>query len=378
MRDKNVAILLIEDNPGDTELLRELLPDVAGLAFGLACADTLAGGVDRLAQGGIDIVLLDLDLPDSTGLATVDRVRAAAPHVPIVVLTGLDDAQSGVQAVKRGAQDYLVKGRVDTSLLVHCMGFCIERHRLVQQLGAAIRELEASQGRLEAIIDADADAVFVVETDNTVRFVNPAGEKLAGLDADLLVGAPFPFGFHLPASGTVEVEVCRPNGEVGLGEVRVATTQWAGQRARVVSIRDVTRWKQHEQALERSEQHYRCITEALTDYIFTVNVAADRAATLTHGPRCAAMTGYTPEEFAEDPRLWLRVVHEDDRPIVLAQAAQILAGQRPQPVEHRIVCKCGRIRWVRNTMIPHYDDQRNLIAHHGAITDITEQRSASS
>src|SRR5262245_21799882 len=109
MVESRIHILLIEDNPGDAELLEVMLAQVSGAPFSLECADRLAKGLARLSAGGIDIVLLDLSLPDSHGLDTFRSVKAAAPSVPIVVLSGTSDEMLAVKAVHEGSQDYLVK-----------------------------------------------------------------------------------------------------------------------------------------------------------------------------------------------------------------------------------------------------------------------------
>lgn len=134
--------------------------------------------------------------------------------------------------------------------------------------------------------------------------------------------------------------------------------------------------QQVEQALGESEQRYRRLLAATTDYIYTVNVENGRSGATLHGPGCAAVTGYTSAEFAADPYLWYRVVHEEDRDAVVAQAARILAGEAPPPLEHRLIHKQGGVRWIRNTPIPHRDAQGRLMAYDGLITDITSRKRA--
>ena len=127
-------VLLIEDNPGDARLIREMIAEEPGAAFELECAERLALGLERLSAGGIGLVLLDLSLPDSMGLETFAKVYAHSPAVPIIVLTGNDDNNLALAAVKRGAQDYLVKGRLDRELLLRSMQYAIERKRYQLQL----------------------------------------------------------------------------------------------------------------------------------------------------------------------------------------------------------------------------------------------------
>jgi DNA-binding NarL/FixJ family response regulator len=123
LSDKHIKVLLVEDNPGDSRLIREMLAEARGVTFDLEYADRLQVGLEYLGERKIEAVLLDLGLPDSQGLETLSKTYAQAPEVPIVVLTGLNDELLGVEAVNRGAQDYLVKGQVDPNLLVRAIRF---------------------------------------------------------------------------------------------------------------------------------------------------------------------------------------------------------------------------------------------------------------
>jgi diguanylate cyclase (GGDEF)-like protein len=127
-------VLLIEDNPGDARLIREMLAEEPEAPFALHCAERLAHGLEQLSAGETVLVLLDLSLPDSFGLETFAKVYAHSPTVPIIVLTGNDDQTVALSAVKGGAQDFLVKGRLDRELLLRSMQYSIERKRYQVQL----------------------------------------------------------------------------------------------------------------------------------------------------------------------------------------------------------------------------------------------------
>jgi len=122
-----LPVLLVEDNPRDAELLEESLADVDGARVRLERVETLDAALGRVARGGVAVVLLDLNLPDSGGLATLRTFHARAPSVPVLVLTGVDDEALGVAAVEHGAQDYLVKGRFDGPGLVRAMRYAVAR-----------------------------------------------------------------------------------------------------------------------------------------------------------------------------------------------------------------------------------------------------------
>jgi len=125
-----------------------------------------------------------------------------------------------------------------------------------------------------------------------------------------------------------------------------------------------------EEALRESEDRYRRITEAITDYIYTVTIQDGRPFETIHGPACVAVTGYMPEDFRVNPYLWIQMVHEEDRAVVREQAQCILSVQDARPVEHRIFRKDGVMRWVRNTLVPHYDPDGTLLSYDGLVRDI--------
>ncbi len=124
-----INVLLIEDNPGDVRIIRELLRETGGASVALVCADRLSSGLQQLTEGGVDLVLLDLSLPDSKGLETLTKLRAAAKGLPVILLTGLDDEELAVKAVREGAQDYIVKGSVTAQSLARSIRFAVERHK---------------------------------------------------------------------------------------------------------------------------------------------------------------------------------------------------------------------------------------------------------
>jgi two-component sensor histidine kinase/CheY-like chemotaxis protein len=140
MKGKQIKVLLIEDNPGDARFIQEMLGEKRSANFDLVCADKLQTGMEHLAKGDIDVVLLDLGLPDSQGLDTLIKIQAQAPEVPIVVFTGLNDEKTGLEAVKRGAQDYLVKGTTNGNLLASAIRYAIERKWTEEKIKASLRE----------------------------------------------------------------------------------------------------------------------------------------------------------------------------------------------------------------------------------------------
>jgi diguanylate cyclase (GGDEF)-like protein len=131
---KSVRVLLIEDDPDDAELTMAALGEIQSLRCVGERAGTLSQGLIRLSQGGVDIVLLDLGLPDSLGLNTFELAYGQNPEVPMIILSGLADEELAAKIVKEGAQDYLVKGKFDGHLLARAIRYAIERHKTKTEL----------------------------------------------------------------------------------------------------------------------------------------------------------------------------------------------------------------------------------------------------
>ncbi|MDD5628990.1 MAG: PAS domain S-box protein [Elusimicrobia bacterium] len=144
----------------------------------------------------------------------------------------------------------------------------------------------------------------------------------------------------------------------------------------VVINEDITERKRAESRLRESEERHRRITQALSDYVYTVEVRDGRAVSTEHGAACEAVTGYTRDDLAANPYLWLRMVVEADKAAVVEQGRRLLAGEKPGPLEHRIVRKDGQTRWVRNTTVPHCDSEGKLLSYDGVIQDITDRKDA--
>ncbi|RPI74264.1 MAG: PAS domain S-box protein, partial [Desulfobacteraceae bacterium] len=264
-------------------------------------------------------------------------------------------------------------------------------------LTKAVAPSETKNDRAQQYLDIAEVMLIALDRQGQVIFLNRKGHQILGYEPGELIGKSW-FDTCLPAG--VRPEVKRVFNEIMAGalttrenyENEVLTKQgrerilaWhnsilkdeAGQIIGTLSSgMDITEQKNTEAALRESEERYRRITEVVTDYIFTVQVENGQPMRTVHGPACLAVTGYTSEEFAADPYLWIRMVLVEDHPLVREQAVRILAGEDPGPIQHRIRRKDGTIRWVNNTPVLHCEASGRLVSYDGLIRDITERKLA--
>ena len=178
------TLLLIEDNPGDVRLLREMLREEGSHKTRLTLVPSLGDAEKHLANHDVDVILLDLGLPDAQGLDAVRRARAAAPRVPLVVLTGRDDESLALQALKEGAQDYLVKGQIETRGLLRALRYAIERNVMEVELTSVVSQLGLQSTALEAagnqMRDAHAQLSELLEHSSAVLYSLKISETIIG------------------------------------------------------------------------------------------------------------------------------------------------------------------------------------------------------
>ena len=181
------TVLLVEDNPGDARLLREMFNEQGSHETELTCVASMSEAEKHLAEHPVDIILLDLGLPDAQGLGAIRRAHAAAPRVPLVVLTGLDDESLAAQAIQEGAQDYLIKSQLDTygttRGLLRALRYAIERKIMEDALFV---EKERAQATLKCI----GDAVACTDILGNLTFLNLVAEKMTGWPWQEAAGRP--------------------------------------------------------------------------------------------------------------------------------------------------------------------------------------------
>ncbi len=181
---KPMNILIVEDDKGDLKVLHKLLVDSSLPIGNIKTADRLAAALEILGQNNFDVMFLDLGLPDSQGIESIGLVNAKFPNVPIIVLSGLDDAEIVVKAVHQGVEDYLVKGNVDENLIARTVRYAIE-HKDTKQV------LAEKQKNIEAIFDAAPVGMMLIDEQTFVKRVNHTIIQMLGKDYKDIINKKF-------------------------------------------------------------------------------------------------------------------------------------------------------------------------------------------
>ncbi len=379
-------VLLIEDNPADARLLRAMLIKAAGTNFQIEHATDLARGLERLALGNLDLVLLDLSLPDTQGPATFAKVHAAVPRIPIIILSGLDDQELAVQTVHDGAQDYLVKGQFDERLLVRSMRYAVGRKR-------AEEALSQERDLMRTLLDNIPDRIYFKDEQSRFLRINPALAALFKLSDPQQAVGKTDFDFftseHAQAAFADEQRIIR-TGQPLIGIVEKEThpdggVTWAftskmplrDKLGKIVGTfgisRDITAIKNFENALAAERNLLRSVIDNLPDYIYVKD--ADGRYVLDNVAHRQFLGAATAEEVMgkESADFYppdLAAQHYSDTQIIMKSGESVLNR------EELFVDEIGRRRWHATTKAPLRDRDGRVIGLVGIGRDITERKEA--
>jgi signal transduction histidine kinase len=347
MESERIDVLLVEDNHGDARLIQEYLKEQPGDEFKITRVTRLSEALAAVERATYSVMLLDLHLPDSAGLETLQRLSAPARSIPIIVMTGLDDRDLALDAVHEGAQDYLVKGQVEPETIGRAIHHAMERHQLQVDLMQQASALRESESMFRRVIEASADGIVILDAGDTVRLANTAAAELFGSTPEDLTGLPF----GVPIAAGRIVERALPTGRSV--ELRSVATEWLGTPAKLVALRETTerrRRLEQQQALSALAQlalkqtHYgEFQSVALKLIAKTLGVAScevlkpGSASAAASAPLVATIFGDdAPVGFLAVTARDARTFSEDDRHF-LEGAGRVLAesARRERATEHQ-------------------------------------------
>ena len=377
--DKNIEtieILLFEDNPGDTGLIEAMLEEFIDFSYKLKNVETLDEGLNLLEGRSFDVILLDLGLPDSEGINTFINVHKKCHDAPIIILTGLTDEKTGINAVKKGAQDYLVKGQVESRLLERSIKYSIERKKAEEEI-----QIFAN------IVESSDDAIITKSLGGIIAGWNSGAEQIYGYSAEEVLGKPI----SLLESDDLKGETKRLIERIKNGErirhyetlrlkkdnnlINVSITlspvfDTSGELVAISTIaRDITERKRAEEDLKLANIYNRSLIEASLDPLVTIGPDG-KITDVNHSTE--AVTGYSRDELIgtdfsdyftepEKARKGYQQVFQDEK--VFNYALEI---------KH----KKGHVTPVLYNASVYRDEAAGVIGVFAAARDITERKQA--
>jgi PAS domain S-box-containing protein len=378
MTSEPIKVLLVEDNPGNIRLIRELLKEAKPALAALEDAPSLLTAVEMLAKGGFDAVLLDLGLPDSQGLSTFVELHNQFPRTPIVVLTGLTDEKLGLQAVREGAQDYLVIGKVNGEWICRAVLYAVERMQ-------AKDALQRSEEQYRLLFEKNLAGVYRTALDRRITDCNEAFVKVFGFASrEELLAHPvqeFYFDPREPEAITARIRAEKTLSNLELRLKRKdGSPVWvlvnenliegeAGSQPFILgTIIDITRRKEAEEALRQSEGHLRAIVETEPECVARVACNGDL---LQMNPAGLAMI--EAESFAEvNGKSVLPLIVPEHRAAFKALLQGVCSGNRAN-LEFEIVGLKGTRRWAESYAVPIADETGSSCVL-AVMRDLTERK----
>ena len=236
-------ILVIETDSAAAKRTRQVLDSGTGL-WTHEHAASLKAGMERLSSNGVQVVLFSLPVQDPQPLKQLASICRHAPSVPMLAVVPASQEGLGIEAVRHGAEDYLVLEQMDRERLAHAVRYAVERRRLLSELERSRRELQASELNVHEVIQQTADGFVVVDAQSKIALVNPAAERMMGRTAAELLGKPFEHSVAIDKP--TEIQISRPGQEARTAEMRVSPILWEGGQGHLVCLWDITERKRVE------------------------------------------------------------------------------------------------------------------------------------
>lgn len=387
MNSSTFRVLLIEDNLSDAILLKEIIKDFPGAPFEVTrCATRLSEAAAFLQAEQFDLILADLSLPDSSGMETFNRTRALAPELPVIVLSGMDSEELALKTVQEGAQDYLVKGKMDGHVIVRSMRYAIERKKIQHEL-AFERDL------MHELLDNIPDRIYFKDKNSRFLRINRAMADFFGLERpqDAIGKTDFDFFLEDHARPAFECEAqVMKTGQPMVGLIEKETTPggyigWASttkmplhnEHGDIIGTfgisRDITKLKEMEDALDAERDLLRNLIDNIPDPVclqdpkglFVLDNLAHRK--FLGAAQENEIIGKSPEDFV--PKEVAKPLHEP--------ALRVLRTGRAEINQEEVLLDAsGGKHWVLSTRIPLRDDSGKVLGVVSIAREITEKKLA--
>ena len=381
---KQFQILLLEDNPGDARLIQELLNESQTDTFSLVHVTHLAAGLKHLKANTPDAVLLDLGLPDSQGLGSVEKITSQAARVPVVVLTGLNDTEMAVKAMQAGAQDYLIKGEFSSDFLIRIIRYAIER-KLAENALAVI------ENRANQLIQNAPDGIVLINMAGKITFASPSAKNIFGFndeeipeinpddythpdDLAMVLNALSELLQTPEQSPTLKYRFKRKDGSwIWVESTFTNLLNEPSVGAIVINFRDITARMQMESALQIGEADLKKAQQIAHVGSWKWNIQTNQ---VEWSDEMFHIFGVDPTQFTGNLNIIMqKSIHPDDVEAVMASNLSVIEQNKPIPLEYRIILPGGEIKvvWAEAGEIQ-MDDAGQPAFLNGIVQDVTENK----
>ena len=373
----------MEDDPGFSSYLKRLLRDKG---LDILVADSGRQAIECLNSTSVDLVLQDIGLPDIDGYQVMDHIHKTLPETLVIVMTGEVTVESAIQALRRGAYDYLRKP-FEATELTNTIDNALERIRLERQHKAAQEKLRESEERYRQLFDNESDAVVVLDA-ASLQFedANQAALALFGYSKSEFIGLSvldvsaekdktrkFIQGFRetKPPNNYVPLRyLVKQSGITFPAEISAGAFVADGRRKIIGVIRDITERHRKEEELRQTKQRLQHILTSNPAVIYSCNPTGDCATTFI-SDNVKTELGYDAQDFINNRHFWIDHIHPDDVQLVKTEFAK-LVDQGSHVLEYRFQHKDGSYRWMRDELRLLFGEQSNAVEVVGSWTDISD------
>jgi len=378
-------ILVVEDDTNHAELIQRSFEE-ASAEYRLEIVGTIRDARMAIGRHSPGLVLTDYRLPDGDGS---ELVVMAAASWPVIIMTSHGNEQVAVEAMKIGAQDYIVKSPEAFESLPRIVSFALKTWSLILARRQADDAVARAKKDWERTFDAVPDLISIIDINQTIVRVNKAMADRCGLAVEEIVGRKCYETVH----GLLDMPVCCPrfgliqdglvhNAEIeekrlsGVFDVTVSPLfeEEGHITAYVHVMRDITERKQGEETLRKSEEKFRTVADHTFDWEYWKDVGGNL---IYVSPACERISGYTAEEFQNDPGLLIRIVHPDDKDKFIHHLEYDDNGITPavcQTPDFRIRTRSGQERWIEHICHEVFDNDGMSLGHRACNRDVTERK----
>ena len=385
MSDK-FTILIVEDDPGFTGLLKRLLRQRDDTT--LITAHSGQQAIQSLEDNKVDLVIQDIGLPDMDGYQVMDHILKEFPGILVIVITGEVTIESALKALRRGAYDYLRKPFESTDF-VNTVDNALVRIRLERRHLESEAKLRDSEEKYHQLFESESDAILVLDAETlTFDETNKAARELYGytreefasliledISAEKEETRKVVAKVREGAQGS-RIVPCRyflkKDGSTFPGELSVATFTSGGRKKIIGAVRDITERHQHEKELRRTKQRLQHILASNPAVIYSCNPAGDCATTFISN-NIKTELGYDAQDFINDRHFWIDHIHPDDVKHVKEEFSK-LVDLGSHVLEYRFRHKEGSYRWMRDELRMLFGEEGKSVEVVGSWTDITDMK----